>query len=89
MSKNGLNYFPLCCQPDDKLNLIEAEYGIRGTAVLYNLFQKIYCEKGYYCEWDDEVGLLFSSIWLRRVYTFFTFSYSIRSVKRSRCTRVM
>lgn len=61
MSKNGLNYFPLCCQPDDKLNLIEAEYGIRGTAVIYKLFQKIYGEKGYYCEWDDEVGLLFSS----------------------------
>ena len=61
MSKNGLNYFPLCCQPDDKLNLIEAEYGIRGTAVIYKLFQKIYGEKGYYCEWDDEVGLLLSS----------------------------
>ena len=61
MSKSGLDYFPLCCQQDDKLNLIEAEFGIKGSAVVFKLFQRIYGEQGYYCEWNNEVDLLFSS----------------------------
>ncbi len=59
MSK-GISYFPLDCQLDDKFGLIEAEYGLKGFAVVVKLFQKIYGEQGYYCEWSAEVELLFS-----------------------------
>lgn len=57
---NGIPYFSLDCQLDDKFGLIEAEYGIKGFAVVVKLYQKIYGEEGYYCEWTKEVELLFS-----------------------------
>lgn len=58
--KQGLDYFPLDCQLDDKFELIEAEYGLIGFAVVVKLFQKIYGQNGYYTEWTDEVALLFA-----------------------------
>lgn len=57
--KNGLDYFPLDVNLDDKIALIEAEFGLTGFAVIVKLFQKIYGERGYYCEWTNEVALLF------------------------------
>lgn len=59
MSKTGLDYFSLDCYMNDKVKLIQAEFGLRGFAVVVKLFQKIYGERGYYCEWNDEVLLLF------------------------------
>lgn len=59
-TKQGLDYFPLDVHLDDKFALIEAEFGLTGFAVVVKLFQKIYGECGYYCEWTDEVALLFS-----------------------------
>ena len=58
--KEGLDYFYLVCNPGEKLNLIEAEFGITGFAVIVKLLQKIYGEKGYYCNWNDDVALLFA-----------------------------
>lgn len=58
--KKGLDYFPLDTVLDTKFELIEAEFGLKGFAVVIKLFQKIYGENGYYCEWTDEVALLFS-----------------------------
>ena len=58
--KEGLDYFPLSCQLNDKFELIEAEYGIIGFGVVVKLFQKIYGQNGYYIEWTDEVALLFA-----------------------------
>lgn len=58
--KVGLDYFPLDCVLDDKIELIEAEFGLTGFAVVVKLFQKIYGEQGYYCEWTKEVALLFA-----------------------------
>lgn len=58
--KNGIDYFPFVCQPDDKLELIEAEFGLKGLAIIVKLLQRIYGERGYYCEWNGEVALLFS-----------------------------
>lgn len=58
--KEGLDFFYLVCNQGDKLNLIEAEFGITGFAVVVKLLQKIYGEKGYYCKWDDDVALLFA-----------------------------
>ncbi len=58
--KNGIDYFPLDTVLDTKFDLIEAEFGLTGFAIVVKLFQKIYGEQGYYCEWTDEVALLFS-----------------------------
>lgn len=59
--KNGLDYFPLDTVMDTKIELIEAEFRLTGFAIVVKLFQKIYGEQGYYCEWTDEVALLFAS----------------------------
>lgn len=58
--KNGLDWFKLDVNMDDKVELIEAEYGLTGFAVVVKLWQKIYGSEGYYCEWTNEVALLFS-----------------------------
>jgi hypothetical protein len=57
--KQGLDYFPMDIDTDDKIELIEAKHGIAGFGVLVKLFQKIYKE-GYYIKWSDETQLLFS-----------------------------
>ena len=56
---SGIPYFPLECKLDDKLALIEAEFGLTGFGVVVKLWQKIY-SLGYYLEWTNEVGLLFA-----------------------------
>lgn len=58
--KSGIDYFPLDVSLDEKWELIEAEFGLNGFAVVVKLFQRIYGQHGYYCEWTDEVALLFS-----------------------------
>ncbi|MCQ2743497.1 MAG: DUF4373 domain-containing protein [bacterium] len=59
-TKKGLDYFPLDTAMNDKLKLIEAEYGSKGFAVIIKLFMKIYGEKGYYCDWNPEVVFMFT-----------------------------
>lgn len=45
----------------DSLELIEADYGLKGFAVVIKLWQKIFGgNEGYYCRWDDKVGSLFA-----------------------------
>lgn len=58
--KSGIDYFPLDVRLDTKFELIEAEFGLTGFAVIVKLFQMIYGEQGYYGEWTNEVALLFS-----------------------------
>ena len=58
--KVGLDYFFFDVYCDDKLKLIEAEFGLKGFAVIVKLWQRIYAERGYYCEFDEEVALLFA-----------------------------
>lgn len=57
---NGIPYFPLDVHVDDKIKLIEAEFGLTGFSVIVKLYQKIYGGQGYYCEWTNDVALLFS-----------------------------
>lgn len=57
--KCGLEYFALDVNLDDKIALIEAEFGLTGFAVIVKLFQKIYGQQGYYCDWNDDVSVLF------------------------------
>ncbi|MBQ9860970.1 MAG: DUF4373 domain-containing protein, partial [Clostridia bacterium] len=51
---------PLDVHLDEKFELIEAEFGLKGFAVIVKLFQRIYGQQGYYCEWTNEVALMFS-----------------------------
>lgn len=56
--KIGLDYFPLDVRFDDEIELLEAEEGLTGFAILIKLWQKIY-SNGYYIEWNDDSILLF------------------------------
>lgn len=58
--KVGLDYFPLDCHMDDKVRLVEAEFGIKGFAIVIKLYQRIYGIEGYYITWNDDVKLLFA-----------------------------
>lgn len=57
--KVGLDYFELNCQLEEKIRLIQAEFGLKGFAIVVKLYQKIYGEFGYYCEWSEDSLLLF------------------------------
>jgi hypothetical protein len=57
--KEGIDYFPVDTVMDDEVDLIEAEYGLIGFAVLIKLYQKIY-KHGYYYPWTEKELLLFS-----------------------------
>ncbi len=59
MADTGVKYFPLDVHLEDNVRLIEAEFGLKGFAIIVKLYQKIY-SVGYYCEWNDEVALLFA-----------------------------
>lgn len=50
--KQGLDYFPLDVNVDNKLEILESEYGILGFGFIIRLFQKIYAN-GYYLEWNQ------------------------------------
>lgn len=60
--KIGLDYFPLNTNidADDKMELIESEFGSKGFAVVIKLFCKIYSDKGYYYDWTEKEKLLFA-----------------------------
>ena len=57
--KEGLDYFELDCQMDEKVKLIQAQFGLKGFAVIVKLFQHIYGGHGYYCEWNEDALFLF------------------------------
>lgn len=60
-NKAGLDYFELDCHMDEKVRLVQAEYGLKGFAVFVKLLQEIYGGYGYYCEWTQDRELLFAS----------------------------
>lgn len=59
--KTGLDYFELDCYLDEKIRLIQAEFGLKGFAVIVLLFKEIYGGQGYYMSWDKERLLLLMS----------------------------
>ena len=63
MAKVGIDSFLLDCRTNDNLSEIEATYGIKGFAIIVRIWQKIYSEKGYYCEWSERSPLLFLANW--------------------------
>lgn len=60
-NKVGLDYFDLDCHMDEKIELIEAEYGLKGFAIVVKLYQSIYSRLGYYCEWTPDISLLWAA----------------------------
>lgn len=58
-TKQGLDYFPMDVELDEKFELIEAKHGIAGFGIIIKLYQRIYKE-GYFLNWTEETSLLFS-----------------------------
>ncbi|MCK4446999.1 MAG: DUF4373 domain-containing protein [Candidatus Marinimicrobia bacterium] len=57
--KEGLDYFPLDVNLDDKIYMVECELGLTGFALLIKLFIKIY-KNGYYINWTGKTAKMFS-----------------------------
>lgn len=59
--KIGLDYFPLDVNffDDDKIELIEGEFGAKGVVITLKLLCKIYKE-GYFYKWGEDECLLFA-----------------------------
>lgn len=59
--KQGIDYFPFDVDffDDDKIALIDAEFGSKGVLVAIRLLCKIY-KNGYYYQWGDDECLLLS-----------------------------
>lgn len=56
--EDGIKTFPFPVKLNDRIKLIEAEFGIKGYAVVWKLHQAIY-SVGYYLKWDIDAQLLF------------------------------
>ena len=56
---DGINYFPVGVNfmEENAMEVIEAKYGIKGSAIVLKLLCKIYKE-GYFIRWDEEHILL-------------------------------
>lgn len=59
--KEGLDYFTCDCNFEDNVELIIAEFGLKGLGILIRLWQKIYGFGGYYSDWNEDVALMFAS----------------------------
>ena len=55
--KQGLDYFPLDVNVDNKIEILESKYGILGFGFIVRLFKKIY-SNGYYLEWNQYSAIL-------------------------------
>ncbi len=56
----GLDYFPHSCIAGQELQLLQAEYGLKGYAVVMKLYEMIFFDKGYFCEWTKDVAMMFA-----------------------------
>ena len=59
---DGINYFPMGVNfmEENAMEVIEAKYGIKGSAIVLKLLCKIYKE-GYFIRWDEEQCLIFAN----------------------------
>ncbi len=58
--KNGIKYFPFSSSLEQKYKFIKAQFGLKGLAIVVLVLQQIYGDEGYYCEWSQDVALLFA-----------------------------
>ena len=61
MELKGVDYFPFSIDffEDNKIALIEAEFGSNAVVVLMKIFCKIY-RNGFFCEWTPDDCMLFA-----------------------------
>lgn len=61
MDLKGIDYFPFSIDffDDNKIALIEAEFGSNGVVVLLKIYCKIY-RNGFFCEWTPDDCMLFA-----------------------------
>jgi len=57
-TKQGIDYFPLDCQFDDKIEMYLIEKGAVGLGVLISIWQMIYSNEGYYIKDSKDIHLL-------------------------------
>ncbi|MBQ4561568.1 MAG: DUF4373 domain-containing protein [Clostridia bacterium] len=60
-TKEFLDYFPFYCRGDDRTDILKAKKGMSGFGVYISLLIKLYGEKGYYINWNDNVCCIFSN----------------------------
>ena len=60
-TKEFLDYFPLYCRGDERIDLLKAKKGMTGFGVYISLLIKLYGERGYYLNWNDTVCCIFSN----------------------------
>ena len=60
-SNTGIEFYPFNVDffDDDKIALIEGEFGMKGSVIAIRLLCKIYRE-GYYYKWGDDECLIFA-----------------------------
>lgn len=63
MTYSGIQYYPISVILFDEVHmeLIDAKYGMKGTAAVMKLLCKIYKENGYYLTWNEEQCALFAN----------------------------
>ena len=56
---DGINYFPVGVNfmEENAMEVIEAKYGIKGSAIVLKLLCKIYKE-GYFIRWEDRKSVV-------------------------------
>lgn len=61
-SNTGIEYFPFDVNffDDNKIALIESEFGIKGSIIAIRLLCKIYSGAGYYYQWGNDECLIFA-----------------------------
>lgn len=61
-NNTGIDFFPFSTDffEDDKIELIESEFGIKGSYAAIRLLCKIYKFEGYFCRWGRDECLIFA-----------------------------
>lgn len=57
-TKQGIDYFPIDVEFDDKTQLFLFKHGASGAGVLLTVWQLIYANRGYYIDWSEDLLLL-------------------------------
>jgi len=57
-TKQGIDYFPVDVNFDDKIEIFIAKEGAEGLGILLTLWQLIYSNEGYYIKNDDNLVML-------------------------------
>ncbi len=60
-TKEFLDYFPFYCRGDERTDILKPKKGMTGFGVYVSLLVKLYGEKGYYLNWNDNVCCIFSN----------------------------